>query len=60
MYKVFKKETPFPKESSSSSETYEGILDEELAGMVKKAKDMEAAGIARPPPPPEVLDDVCM
>jgi len=38
----------------------QGILDEELAGMVKKAKDMETAGITMPSPPPEVLDDVCM
>jgi hypothetical protein len=38
----------------------QGILDEELAGVDKKAKDIEAAGIVMPPPPPEELDDVCM
>lgn len=57
---VFKREPPFPKESSSSSEEYQGILDEELAGVDKKAKDIEAAGIVMPPPPPEELDDVCI
>lgn len=38
----------------------QGILDEELAGVDKHAKDIEAAGIKMPPPPPEELDDVCM
>ena len=36
------------------------IIAEELAGVDKKAKDIEAAGIIMPPPPPEELDDVCV
>lgn len=56
---TFKREPPLSKESSSSSEEYEGILDEELTGLNKKAKDLEAGGIKLSPPESE-LDDVCI
>ena len=38
----------------------QGILNEELAGLDKKAVEAEATGIKMPPPPPEDLDDVCL